>query len=117
MCGSNQRRPLGEKAAQAKDAVTDFGRTTVESIDARRGPAAATLDQTASALHQQADAVAGVAHATADKLHATADYVRRNDMTGMAKDVQDLVRRYPVQAIVAAVAVGFLAARVLRTRD
>jgi hypothetical protein len=114
---AGMKEQFGEKAAQAKDAVVDFGRKTVETIDAQRGPVAVTLDQTASALHQQADKVAGVAHATADNLRATADYVRRNDVTGMATDVRDLVRRYPVPAILAAVAVGFLAARVLRTRD
>jgi ElaB/YqjD/DUF883 family membrane-anchored ribosome-binding protein len=108
---------VGEAANQARDAVSDFGRKTVESIDAQRRPAAATLDQTASALHQQADKVAGVAHATADKLKATADYVRENDMKAMANDVQELVRRYPGPALAVAAAVGFLVARVARTHD
>ena len=106
-----------EKAVQAKDAVADFGRKTVDNIDAQRGPAAATLDHTASALHQQADRVAGVAHATADKLHATADYVRTKDMKSMADDVVDLVRRYPGPALAAAAAVGFFVARAVRPRD
>jgi ElaB/YqjD/DUF883 family membrane-anchored ribosome-binding protein len=108
---------FGEKAAQARDAVTDFGRKTVDSIDAQRGPAAGTLDQTASALHRQADKVAGVAHATADTLQSTADYVRAHDMKAMAKDVEGLVRRYPGPALAAAAAVGFLVARMLRPRD
>ena len=99
-----------------RDAV-DFGRKTVENIDAQRRPAASTLDHTASALHQQADKVAGVAHATADRLHATADYVRTQDMKSMANDAVDLVRRYPGPALAAAAAVGFLVARVVRPRD
>lgn len=111
------KEQLGEKAAQAKDAMTDLGRKTIESIDAQRGSAAVTLDQTASGLRHQADKAVGVAHAAADTLHATADYVRRNDTAGMASDVRDLVRRYPVQAIVSAIAVGFFVARALRTRD
>lgn len=108
---------ISDKAVQTKDAVADFGRKTVENIDAQRAPAAATLDQTASALHQQADRVAGVAHATADKLHATADYVRSQDVKSMANDVVDLVRRYPGPALAAAAAVGFLVARVVRPRN
>ena len=104
-------------ARDASSAVADFGRKTVDSIDAQRGPAAATLDHTASALHQQVDRVAGVAHATADRLQATADYVRTRDMKSMADDVVDLVRRYPGPALAAAAAVGFLVARVVRTRD
>jgi ElaB/YqjD/DUF883 family membrane-anchored ribosome-binding protein len=108
---------VGEKAGQAKEAVADFGRKAVESIDARRAPAAVTLDRMASALHQQTDKVAGVAHATADKLQATADYVRKQDMKAMAKDVEDLVRRYPGPALAVAAAVGFMFARVMRPRD
>ena len=107
---------FGEKAAQAKDAVVDFGRKAVDNLDAQRGPAAGTLDQTATALHEQAERVAGAARATADKLHATADYMRNQDVKAMAKDVEDLVRRYPGPALAIAAVVGFMTARVL-TRD
>jgi ElaB/YqjD/DUF883 family membrane-anchored ribosome-binding protein len=111
------KEQVGERAVQAKDAVVDFGRKTVENIDAQRGPAAGTLDQTASVLHEQAERVAGAARATADRLHATADYVRKQDVKAMAKDVEDLVRRYPGPALAIAAVVGFMTARVLRTRD
>jgi len=111
------KEQVGERAVQAKDAVVDFGRKTVENIDAQRGPAAGTLDQTASVLHEQAERVAGAARATADRLHATADYVRTQDVKAMAKDVEDLVRRYPGPALAIAAVMGFMTARVLRTRD
>jgi ElaB/YqjD/DUF883 family membrane-anchored ribosome-binding protein len=111
------KEQVGERAVQAKDAVVDFGRKTVENIDAQREPAAGTLDQTASVLHEQAERVAGAARATADRLHATADYVRKQDVKAMAKDVEDLVRRYPGPALAIAAVIGFMTARVLRTRD
>jgi len=114
---AKMKEQAGEKAGQAKDAVVDFGRKTLDNIDAQRGTAAVTLDQSASTLHQQADRIAGVAHATADKLQATADYVRTQDVKAMAEDVQDLVRRYPGPALAVAAAVGFLVARGLRTQD
>ena len=110
---NKMKEQIADTAVQAKD----FGRKTVENIDAQRGPAAVTLDHTASALHQRADQVAGAAHATADSLHATADYVRTQDMKSMANDAVDLVRRYPGPALAAAAAVGFLVARVVRPRD
>ena len=109
-------RDLGEKAAQAKDAVVDFGRKAVDNLDAQRAPAAGTLDSTASVLNEQADRVAGAARATADKLHATADYVRNQDIKAMARDIEDLVRRYPGPALAFAAAVGFMTARAL-TRE
>lgn len=106
----------GDSLDVARSAAADFGRKTVESIDARRQPAAGTLDYTASTLHSQADKVAGMAHATADKLQATADYVRQHDIAAMAKDVEGLVRRYPGQALAAAVVLGVLVGRAVRTR-
>jgi len=105
-----------QRADQAREAVADFGRKTVEDIDAQRGPAAATLDHSAAALHQQANTLASVGHATADKLQTTADYVRTQDVKAMAKDVGQLVRRYPGPALAIAAAAGFIAARVVRSR-
>lgn len=108
------KEQVGDKAVQAKDAVADFGRRTIDSLDAQRDSAAASLAHTASALHQQADKVAGVAHATADKLQETADYVGEHDVRAMATDVGDLVRRYPGRALAAAAVMGFLLAWVVR---
>lgn len=114
--GASMAEQVGDKVGLARDAAADLGRKTIESIDARRHPAAGTLDSTASTLHQQVDKVAGVAHATADKLQATADYVREHDMTAMAKDVEGLVRRYPGQALAAALVLGVLVGRAAWTR-
>jgi len=89
---------------------------TVEGINAQRAPAAATLGHSAAALHHQTNTLASVAHATADKLQTTADYVRTQDVKAMAKDVGELVRRYPGSALALAAAAGFIAARVMRSR-
>jgi ElaB/YqjD/DUF883 family membrane-anchored ribosome-binding protein len=112
----NIAEQVTEKARDAKDAAVDFGRTTVDGIDAQRRPAAATLDRTAATLQQQADSVTGVAHAAAGRLRSTADYVRNNDMKAMGRHVGDLIRRHPGQAIAAAAMVGFFVARAMRTR-
>lgn len=107
---------VAEKAREAKDAAADFGRRTVDGIDAQRLPAAAALDHTASNLQEQADRVTGVVHAAAGKLRTTADYVRKNNLKAMGKDVEELVRRYPGQALVAAAVIGFFVARAVRPR-
>jgi len=113
---NQQNKDLVGKAADARNAVADFGRRTVDTMDAQRQPAAATIDHTASALQQQADRVTGVANAAADRLRTAADYVRNNDMKAMGQDVQELVRRYPGQALVAAAVLGFFVARAMRSR-
>jgi ElaB/YqjD/DUF883 family membrane-anchored ribosome-binding protein len=106
-----------EKVGRAQEAVVDFGRQALEGVDAQRRPVAARLEHAASGLHQQTDRVAGVAHSAADKVQATADYVRGNRVSAMAKDVGNLVRRYPAQALVVAAVAGFVVARVIRPRN
>src|SRR5688572_7496292 len=69
-----------EKAGEMQEAAADFGRKTVDSIDAHRRPAAVTLDRTASALQQQSDRLTGAAQSAADTLRTTADYVRTHDV-------------------------------------
>jgi len=110
-------RMVSQKAAEAKDKVTDLGRKAVDKIDGSRESAAGALDKTASSLHSGGDQLSGVAHSAAEKLQATADYVRQTDLHGMANDVQDLVKRYPGQSLAVAAVLGFLVARGLRSSD
>ena len=114
---ARMKEEVTDKVVTAKEKVADFGRQTVDAIDAQRAPAASALDKTASALHQTADKVGSAAHATGDTIQATADYVRQTDVKGMMNDVQDLVKRYPGQSLAAAAVVGFLLARGLRGSD
>jgi ElaB/YqjD/DUF883 family membrane-anchored ribosome-binding protein len=114
---ARMKEQVSEKTADVKEKVTDFGRKAGEKIDESRESAAGALDQTASSLHSGSDKLSGVAHSAADKIQATADYVRRTDLKGMAEDVQDIVKRYPGQALAAAAILGFLVARGLRSSD
>jgi ElaB/YqjD/DUF883 family membrane-anchored ribosome-binding protein len=108
------KEDLTDKGAELKDKVTDLGRKAAEKIDGSRSSAAGTLDQTASALHSSSDKLSDVGHATADKIQDTADYLRDTDLKGMANDVQDIVKRYPVQSLAVAAFLGFMVARGLR---
>ncbi len=114
---ARMKEQVSEKAADVKESVTEFGRKAVEKIDGSRASAAGALDQTASSLHSGGEKLSGVAHSAADKIQATADYVRTTDLKGMADDVQNLVKRYPGQALAAAAVLGFLVARGMRGSD
>lgn len=114
---ARMKEQISEKAADVKESVTEFGRKAVDKIDGSRSSAAGALDQTASSLHSGGDKLSGVAHSAADKIQATADYVRTTDLKGMADDVQNLVKRYPGQALAAAAILGFLVARGMRSGD
>jgi ElaB/YqjD/DUF883 family membrane-anchored ribosome-binding protein len=114
---ARMKEDVADKVSNAKEKVAEFGRKAVDSIDAQRTPAANALDKSAAALHQTGDKVGSAVHATGDKLKASADYLRQTDVQGMMSDVNDLVKRYPGQALAAAVVAGFLLGRVIRSND
>ena len=96
---ARMKEQAAEKAGQVKEKLSEFSKKAGEQMDAQREKASSA------------------AHATADKIQAAADYIRENDFRAMAEDVSGVVRRYPGQALAAAVVVGFLAGRALWSRD
>jgi hypothetical protein len=115
--GAATRMKLAEKAADIKDRVADLGRKTVGKIDDSRETAAGALDATASTLHSRGDQLSGAAHTAANKLSVSADYVRQTSLKGMASDVQEVLKRYPVRTLAAGAVLGFLVARAFRGHD
>ena len=53
-----------------------------------------------------------VAQTATVKVKGAADYLRETELTAMAEDVKEIVKRYPGWSIAAAVVVGFLLAHV-----
>jgi hypothetical protein len=91
--------------------------TAADKLDEKRGAAAGGLDSAAEALHEKADRIPGgakaaqAAHTAADALSSTAEYIRENDLKSMMADMQNVVRKNPGPALLAAAALGFLVAR------
>jgi hypothetical protein len=85
------KRQISETAADVKEKVTEIG-----------GNAAGQLSE--------------VAQSVTDKAKAAADYFQQTELTAMAEDVKDIVKRYPGWTLAAAAVVGFLLAH-LRSRD
>ena len=110
---------IAQRATQVKDKVADLGRKAADKIDEQRVRAANTLDSTASAINERGDRLvsttSNAVHATAEKIQSASDYLREHDASAMMDDFQRLVRRYPGQALAAAVVLGFLFGRTLRS--
>jgi len=110
---------LSERASDAKTKLSDFARTTADTVDNNRASAANGLDSAASTLHAKADGLPGgegvtsLAHAAADRLSTTADYVREHDVNRMKTDVEALVTRNPGPSLLVAAAFGFLIGRAM----
>jgi ElaB/YqjD/DUF883 family membrane-anchored ribosome-binding protein len=85
------KKQVSETATDAKEKLTELGRD-----------AAGHLSE--------------VAQSATDKVKAAADYLRQTELTAMAEDVKEIVKRYPGWSIAAAAVVGFLLAH-LRSRN
>ena len=101
--------------------IREKGRKAVASIDGRRIAAADGLEGAARGLHDKADAIAGggerlskVTHEVADRVDGASRYMREKDARDMLADVESIVRAHPTRSLLAVLAIGFLAGRVLR---
>ena len=112
---SDAAKSAGAKAREVADNVN-------AKVDETRGPAADTLESTASALRQKADKmpggehVANAARTAADKLQDAAAYVRQHDVTGMLADAEGFVKKHAGTSLLAAAGTGFLLGLLLRNK-
>jgi hypothetical protein len=117
--GTTERmEDLQERAAnfgnRIKDKATEFGSTVSEKMDRQRETAARGLDRAASSLHDGIGSAAKAGHGLADGMGSTASYIRSHTFGDMGNDVMGLARRYPVQSMISAAAIGFILGRALR---
>ena len=117
--------------------MSDLGESAVEYLEASRKSAAAALDDAARNIrsssdtvsraghdavdtvsragHDAADTVSRVGNDAADKVKVGAKFVRTHGAKQLVTDVETLVKQHPGKAIIAALVVGFFAARALNT--
>ena len=112
---------LDDVAGRIREKGSELGRKAVASIDGRRIAAADGLEGAARGLHDKADAIAGggermskVTHEVADRVDGASRYIREKDARDMLADVESIVRAHPTRSLLAVLAIGFLAGRVLR---
>jgi len=108
---------VADLSAKARDKASQVAGNVSDKLGQSRESAAEGLDWAASTLHEKAEAVPGgpkavnLTHSLAEGIESTASYLRDNDLKKMGNDVMNICRRYPTQALVAALAVGFLVGR------
>ena len=117
--GQGAQEPLREAAGEIADQAT-------RTIDAQASPAMTqvgdALDQVAhaardaaSSLRQERPEVAGVVDTAATKAEDAARYLREHNAREVVAAAEDVARRQPGVVIAGALAVGFVAARFLRS--
>jgi uncharacterized protein YjbJ (UPF0337 family) len=108
-------------AQQASQAVADiraraqkFGSTVGEKASGAATTAGEKMSTLAGTIRDTAPAsgpVGSAATTVADTLNAAGSYLQTNDFENMTKDITDLVRRYPLQAFVVGLGLGYLFAK------
>ena len=111
---------LEDVASKAKDKAEQLSESASETVDRQRENVSSGLERAASTLHEKATNIPGgpravsAVHRFADGMETTASYLRDHDFADMRDDVISLCKRHPVQALVSAVAFGFLLGRSVR---
>jgi ElaB/YqjD/DUF883 family membrane-anchored ribosome-binding protein len=93
---------VGAAAAGMKKQVSETAADTKEKLSELGRDAAGQLSE--------------MAQTATDKVKSAADYLRETELTAMAEDVKEIVKRYPGWSIAAAAVVGFLLAHAV-SRD
>ena len=106
---------LKDKAQDAMSNITDKASELASNVaDQARAAVGAVSDKAsdiASTIGDQAKQAAGK---VGDTWEAGRSYVADHGIQGMAEDVGDLVRRYPLPSILLGFCCGFLLARTMR---
>ena len=110
-----------EKAGQAVDTARQKAGQAARQAEAKADEgidkAAGGLDRTADMLRErggQQGGVSGAATMVADRMDQAAQYLREKDTNQLMTDLEELVRRRPLESFAAAVGVGFLLSKALR---
>ena len=107
-------------ATKLKDKASQVTSTVSDTVGRQRDNVAGGLDRAASTIHEKAGSLPGgqkaadAANCLADGMESTASYLRDHNLKDMGDSLTGVCRKYPVQSLVSALAIGFLAGRAFR---
>lgn len=110
-------RMMKDRAGEVVDEARSRGNDAMDRAAGRIEGAADRIDQLAEqhGSGSGARAKAGeYAHQAADSLNTTAEYLRQNDVSAVQDDLERMTRERPLQMLLGAVAVGWLAGKILK---
>ena len=103
-----------DKAQQAMDKAQDIGQQAADKADAATTTVGEKMTDVAQTIRQKAPATgtaANVADTAADTLERAGTYLQQQDLNDMRADLENIIRRYPVQSLLIGLGVGYLLAR------
>jgi ElaB/YqjD/DUF883 family membrane-anchored ribosome-binding protein len=109
---------VNEKGQEARQKAGEMGSKAQHKADEGMEKAASGLGQAAEKLREQGQqrggTMASTATMTADKLDSASQYLRDKDTDQLMSDLESLVRRKPVESLLAAAGIGFVLSKIFR---
>ena len=103
---------LAQKTEELADAAAVKARQTAHEVDETLGAAAESIQ---AKIRKTGKDAADVVSSMTDRVRSSAHYVNEQGFDGLMDDLGTLIKRYPIQAVLIGVGVGFFLAR--GTRD
>ena len=106
-----------DKAQQVADRAQDLGQQAVDRADATTTTVGEKMTDVAQTIREKAPVsgpVATAADTAANTLDRAGTYLQQQDLADMRADLEDLIRRHPIESLLVGLAVGYLLARSMR---
>jgi ElaB/YqjD/DUF883 family membrane-anchored ribosome-binding protein len=127
----NQPQSVGEQATEvardlqhkaeeavdmAKEKATQVSTQASEKIDSAMTSVGEQMQNAAKTVRENAPEgkIGDVAQSAASALERSGRYLREADTEAVRNDLEDLIRRYPIESLMVGLGIGFLLARSFR---
>ena len=118
---ADKAQTMADKAQQVagdvQDRAADMGSQVAEKADAATTTVGEKMTDMAQTIRQKAPVsgpVADAADTAADTLQRAGTYLQQQDLADMRADLENLIRRHPVESLLIGFGLGYLLARSMR---
>jgi len=111
------RDKVGDVAEDVKERATQVGSQVADRADAATTTVGERFTDAAQTIRQKAPTsgpLADAADTAADTLQRAGTYLQQQDLSDMRGDLEELIRRHPMESLLIGFGVGYLLARSTR---
>ncbi len=108
---------MKDKAQQVADKAQDLGQQAVDRADATTSTMGEKMSDVAQTIREKAPMsgpMATAADTAANTLERAGTYLQQQDLADMRADLEDIIRRHPIESLLVGLGVGYLLARSMR---
>jgi hypothetical protein len=105
-------------ATQAREKAGEWASAAGERVESAKttvGEGMESLAQTMRERGPQGGVLGSASHAVASGMERVGSYLQEHSFSDMGQDLTRLIRRYPVQAVLVGIGIGFLLSRATRS--